>query len=1439
MKQISVRFITTLVMLMLLSTSCMMNASIQSLDSALPDSGNVKISRKIYLDTTQLTISEGSAAIINVAVSEKMDKDIQVNVSLNDPAGRFQAVASTLTIPAQTLSRPIVLQTIDDNIYQGLQVVDLAISSTEATLTADPNSLTINIQDNDLPPVIQIADAVANENSGTIDFTVTTNRVSILTSTFDYSSQNGTALAGSDYTAVSAGTLSIPAGQTSAALHIPLINDTVSEPNETFSLNFSNASNSSLGVTSSTGTIVDDDAVPLVTFHVASQSVNENVGSVQVQLDLDSVSSQTVSVPFTLSGTASGSDYSLTTSSPVTIPAGQTSVNVSLSIVNDALNESNETIILSMGAPTNAALGAVTSHTITVLDNDSQPSVSLSSTSQSVNENAGSASVNLVLSAVSGQDVIVPITLSGTATGGSDDYLLTSSTTMTIPAGQTTVAIDFNIINDSAVESNETIIVTLGAPTNATLGATTSHTITIVDDDVYISISDVTVLENAGTAVLTISINKTTINNVSVNYATSNGTAIAGTNYTTTSGTATINAGSTSTTISVPILDTAGVCEGNRTFNVDLTAAVNGTIQDNLGLGTIQEDDLPAVSVGNVTVKEGFIAAVPVSLNQACNMNVTVSYTMADGTATAASGDYAGVSGTFTVPAGKTTSYLGVTIFDDSTVEASENLTLTILSPVNATLGTTTSTITITDNDVTLAAVSDVNYISAGPRVICAARNGAAYCWGANGNGEFGNGTNTPSYYPIPVTGLSSGVTKLVSGGYYYPDVRSASRTCAIVSGAAKCWGYQSMGELGNNGGGSSLTPVDVVGLTSDVTDIDTSDIGYGGFTCAVHNGAAKCWGNNSNGQLGNGTTTVSPVPVTVSGLSSGVVSIAVGENHACAALSDGTVKCWGNNAQGQFGDGTTTSSTVPVTVSGIASGATKVTAGFRHTCALVSGGVKCWGSNGHGQLGNGTTIASLTPVDATGMTSGVVDLSASGDGVGGLSLTCAVTSAGAVKCWGNNNYGQLGDGTTTSKTVATQVTGLTSGFTQVSVSVGTVCALNNLGKSYCWGDYILGQLSNNMGAFLFDPRDTNTMSSQVSAVSVGSYYSCAVKNGSAYCWGANGSGQLGNGNNTLQGSPVQVSGLTSGVTQIATDSDNYYSNRHACAIHNGAVKCWGDNSNGQLGNGTTGGTSNVPVQVSGLTSGAVSVAVSLWHSCAVMNTGSVKCWGNNSHGQLGNNSTVNSNVPVDVIGVTSATLVSVATRYSCATDAGALKCWGLNSSGQLGDGTTTDRMSPVTVTGVTSGVTSVATMSYDTSNSFTCAVVNGAAKCWGYGYNGRLGSAVGSSTVPTQVTGFSSGVSKVSLNVAGGCLLTTEGAVHCWGENNSLLMSPTLSFFFSVTPVASIGLSAGIQDMSTGGAGLCAVTASGSLKCLGNYLNVGAGITATYSVSPVEILFP
>ena len=219
--------------------------------------------------------------------------------------------------------------------------------------------------------------------------------------------------------------------------------------------------------------------------------------------------------------------------------------------------------------------------------------------------------------------------------------------------------------------------------------------------------------------------------------------------------------------------------------------------------------------------------------------------------------------------------------------------------------------------------------------------------------------------------------------------------------------------------------------------------------------GGVKCWGYNGDGQLGNGTTTDSNVPVDVSGLASGVAAIAVGEYHTCALTSGGGVKCWGRNDHGQLGIGTTTNFRVPVDVSGLGSDVSAIAAGGGHTCALMSGGgVKCWGSNDLGEVSNGTTDSNV-PVDVSGLASGVSAIAA------GYVRTCALTSGGGVKCWGDNSFGGLGNGTTTASNVPVDVSGLASGVTAISAGGEHTCALTSGGAVKCWGSNYAGQLGN------------------------------------------------------------------------------------------------------------------------------------------------------------------------------------------------------------------------------------------------------------------------------------------------------------------------------------------------------------------------------------------
>jgi len=388
-------------------------------------------------------------------------------------------------------------------------------------------------------------------------------------------------------------------------------------------------------------------------------------------------------------------------------------------------------------------------------------------------------------------------------------------------------------------------------------------------------------------------------------------------------------------------------------------------------------------------------------------------------------------------------------------------------------------------------------------------------------------------------------------------------------------------------------------------------------------------------------------------GASSVVVAVAAGYVDACALTATGGVKCWGANVVGQIGDGTFNERSAPVDVVGLGSGVTAVTTIGNDSCALTSvGGVKCWGNNTDGALGNGartgpqtcpmTTYCSTVPVDVVGLASGVSAISGS----------CALTTSGGVKCWGQNDGGQLGDGTSTGpelcqnnsvpcSTTPVDVVGLTSGVKAISSDgVNFACALTTGGGVKCWGMNDNGELGDGTStgpetcsfknACSTTPVDVVGLTSGVKAISSGENQSCALLNtGSVKCWGGNNWGQLGDGTSTgpetncslhaCSTVPVDVTGLTSGISAVATGSFA------SCALTMaGAVKCWGLNFTGQLGDGTSTGPqscpspcSTTPVDVSGLSSGAVAITVGTDPSCALTTT-EVKCWGGNWSGQLG-----------------------------------------------------------------------------------------------------------------------------------------------------------------------------------------------------------------------------
>jgi alpha-tubulin suppressor-like RCC1 family protein len=535
---------------------------------------------------------------------------------------------------------------------------------------------------------------------------------------------------------------------------------------------------------------------------------------------------------------------------------------------------------------------------------------------------------------------------------------------------------------------------------------------------------------------------------------------------------------------------------------------------------------------------------------------------------------------------------------------------------------------------------------------------------------------------------------------------------------------------LGDGTAIDSTVPVAVSGLTG------VKEVGVGGsYGCALDDGGGvKCWGDNGYGRLGSGSTAFeSLTPVPVSGLSSNVLSLSVGGLHACVVTTQGGVKCWGYNGYGQLGNGLITDSNVPVDVAGLAGGVKAVSAGGTHTCALLdTGAVKCWGSNVYGQLGDGADLGivanrqRLTPVDVVDVVSAVAVSAGSGYS------TCALQADGQVKCWGNNRYyGILGDGT------------VTEGVDSRS-SPTTVVGLSGSG---------------------------------VSAIHVGSYHACAVASGGRLrCWGDNENGQLGAA--VRRGSsPFPAPGVPD--FQLATGiSHNLLVNAK------GEVWAWGDNTAGKLGNGTT-AVSAVPVRA-GTLSNVVAVAAGMGHSLALRSDGTVWAWGLNSDGQLGigdlspstctvpgDDSYKCATTPVQVTGLTDVIAIAAGWRHSLAlVSDGTVWQWGNENQGLVRTGKTV----PTQITGFLGPIERIAA-GYMHSVAIDW---NRRVYAWGRGDLGELGPSKpdANSTTPIPVTRLGNYFSAYDVVAGGGftVALSRQGTPYTWGSNAyGALGDPTL----------------------------------------------------------------
>lgn len=726
--------------------------------------------------------------------------------------------------------------------------------------------------------------------------------------------------------------------------------------------------------------------------------------------------------------------------------------------------------------------------------------------------------------------------------------------------------------------------------------------------------------------------------------------------------------------------------------------------------------------------------------------------------------------------------------------------------------GGTDGAVTDAGDGGTCPATNAIREVAAGGFHTCAITGGdTALCFGANDQGQLGDGTYSDRGLAAPVVSLVE-VRALALGNLF---------SCAIIGdGGVACWGANDTGQLGDGTQSGRTEPASVAGLSS-VTQLEIGE----DSACAVTGGEAWCWGDGDNGQLGDGDYTSSTAPTKVGSMNGeAAVQVSVGDDFACAVTAGHHLWCWGNPDDGELGNGTLDAHGAPAQAAIDASTeVVSVSAGYGHACAVIADGtVLCWGDNDAGQLGAGfssdyeqvpTTVTALAGVTSVGC---------------GDDFSCALTAGGAVYCWGQNGWGQLGTAPSDDHSAPSLVEGLEPA---VGITVGRfhACAWTAAGEMSCWGLDSAGQLGD--AALIQTTPAAVEGAVDVTSMGVGTGHTCVVKNDeTAWCWGLGDDGQLGGDTYDSSSALIKVRPLA---TYDAIGAGSY----HSCAIDSGGqVYCWGANWAGQLGDGTT-DYHSAPVAIDPLPAAAVAVDGGEAFTCAVDGAGAVWCWGVNDDGQLGDGTGTMHSSPVQVSGLSGATVLGTGRAFGCAlaSDAGgeaAIYCWGANYSGQLGNSSAGDReLLPVKV-GIPDPPVAVFVGGFH-----ACAITEGVAGrrvyCWGANWSGQLGDG---SQIDSDVPLVVSGLDDVVALAAGDfhtCALTFAGTVYCWGENGDGQLG-TGDRAVHITPAPVIDLPP-VTEIAASERHTCARTGEGQVYCWGSDVDgrLGSG-RALYSGIPV-----
>ena len=630
--------------------------------------------------------------------------------------------------------------------------------------------------------------------------------------------------------------------------------------------------------------------------------------------------------------------------------------------------------------------------------------------------------------------------------------------------------------------------------------------------------------------------------------------------------------------------------------------------------------------------------------------------------------------------------------------------------------------------------------ISVSTTASCAIRSDdTLWCWGNNFGGQLGVGTDSDN----------RDVPEQVSGGGTWKAVStSADATCGIKSDDTLwCWGDDTNGKLGNGASGNTTVPGAVSGGGSWI-DVSRGDE----FTCGIKSdNSMYCWGRDNLGQLGNGAVTGDQqTPYQVTGTWKNVES---GSYSSCAIQSDDTIRCWGSDIYGQLGNGATGSTTSPGAITG---GGTwkSVTVGGTTGCGIKSDDtLYCWGDDAEGQLGNGASGSSTSPVIVSG--GWTWQFARAGD-----RSVCGINMKGRLLCWGYNSYSQLGQGNRFSDFSAPQPVSGNSQWLHITTGDEFSCGIKTDGTGWCMGTDSDGTLGNGAVSgsqhYPYAIAGGGTWKSMTG----GDYHTCGIKSDdTGWCWGANwGDGMTGDG--TTNGAPAPVSLDDGGATwkQIGTGSF------HACGIKSDDTAwCWGAGYSGEIGNGSTNAELS-PVAVSGGYTWK-KIDGGYGFTCGIRSDDTMWCWGYNGNGELGDGTFTDSSVPVPVSGGHTWKEISAGDDQACGIRMDdTVWCWGDDSEGQLGNGPgiTGAQGAPVQISGGGSW------KFINSRDGMTCGIqLDGSGWCWGSDTNGQLGNGpavTANQDVPYQIHGGGNWTS-ISAGSWGFACGINKSQAMCWGS--------------------------------------------------------------------------